>query len=166
MYCLVCFFSFLPVLAPISLAQIGSTVEDFRKSQLVKHEGFSDHGSYELKDDPVFKGKYAYNFMSADKRYRIQLITEKRGGRIVFQYLFYDSTDDVIQSLKDGSVTLAFVSESSAAAVNLEQYISLVAEANRGDRNSKYTRNIDGYMVSVIRYQGPVINGWSIGLSM
>lgn len=163
--CLVCFFFFLTVLPGDSHARIGFSVDDFRKSRICRQEGFYDHGSYLLTDDPVYKGRFASNFMSADRRYRVQLISDKKNGRVLFQYLYYDHTGDTVLSLKDGSVSLSFVAEASSGSIDAEEFISLVAQANRGDRNVKFTRDIGGYSVSVTRYEGEMINGWSIGIS-
>jgi hypothetical protein len=146
-------------------AQIGSSVNDFKKSKFAKKEGFSYHDTYQLTNDPFYKGKYAYNFFTADKRYRIQLIADEKGKNIAFEYLFYPVTMDEMLALKDGSITLDFVAQSTAKNVSPEQYISLVSEANRGIRNHKYFKKVNGYVMVVTRYDNNMISGWSIGIN-
>jgi hypothetical protein len=146
-------------------ARVGSSVSDFKKSKFAKKEGFSFHDTYQLTNDPFYKGKYAYNFFTEDKRYRIQLIADQNGKNIVYEYLFYPVTMDEMLALKDGSITLDFVAESTAQNVPPEQYISLVSEANRGIRNHKYFKKVNGYVLVVTRYDNKMINGWSIGIN-
>jgi hypothetical protein len=163
-----CFFIFISFsfahLAAV-FAQIGGSVSDFKKSKFARKEGFSYQDTYQLTDDPSYKGKYAYNFYTADKRYRIQLIADQNGKNIVFAYLFYPVTMDEMLALKDGSITLDFVAQSTLQKVPPEQYIALVSEANRGLRNRKYFKSVNGYVLTVTRYENKMINGWSIGIN-
>jgi hypothetical protein len=158
------FFLFSFVLLSTVYARVGRSVDEFRKTDFAAAEGFKFRDSYLITDDPLYKGKYAYNFFTQDKRYKLQLITDKGGRNIVFEYLFYPASDDQILALKDGSIALSFIAQSSNNTVAPEAYISLVSEANVGERNIKYSRNINGYVVAVTRYDNKVLSGWSIGI--
>jgi hypothetical protein len=158
------FFLFSLVCLSAANAQIGRSVDEFRQSKFAAAEGFTFLDSYQLTDDPVYRGKFAFNFFTADKRYNLQLIADKKGRNIVFEYLFYSATDDVMLSLKDGSISLAFIAQASADTVLPEAYISLVAETNGGARNKKYSRVMSGYTVSLTRFDTKKLSGWSIGI--
>jgi hypothetical protein len=158
-------FFFLPVIClSAAYAQIGASVDDFKTSKFAVAEGFAFRQTYLLTDDPVYKGKYAYNFFTADQRYKIQLIAEKKGKNIVFEYLFYPATDDRMLALKDGSITLDFIAQASERRIGIEQYISLVSEANSGARNIKYGKKIDAFFLSLTRYDTAQISGWGLGI--
>jgi len=148
-----------------AFAQIGGTINDFKKSKFARKEGFSYQDGYQLTNDPFYKGKYAYNFFTSDKRYKIQLIADEKGKNVVFAYLFYPVTIDEMLALKDGSITLDFVAQFTSQKVTPEQYISLVSEANRGVRNHKYFKKVNGYVLTVTRYDNKMIAGWSIGIN-
>ena len=143
---------------------VGGSVDDFKNSKFAAAENFAFHDSYLITDDPVYKGKYAFNFFTPDRRYKLQLIADKRGKNIVFEYLLYPAADDQMIALKDGSIAISFVSQSSGQAVPAEQFVSIVSEANRGSRNVKYTKDINGYSVTVARYETDALSGWAIGI--
>ena len=152
------------VCAPLAHAQIGGSLESFKTGKFALAEGFTFHGSYLITDDPVHQGRYAYNFFTGDNRYRIQLIADKKGKNVVFEYFFYPADDDPMAAMKDGSIALSFVSQASGKAVGPEEFVSLVSEANRGRRNIKFTKIIKGYTVSMTRHDTDVLRGWSIGI--
>jgi hypothetical protein len=158
------FFLFSFVSLSAAYARIGGSIDDFKKSKLAAAEGFTFHDSYQLTDDPVYDGKYAYNFFTADKRYKLQLIADKKGTGIVYEYLFYPVAEDQMIALKDGSIAISFVSQASMQAVLPEQFVTLVSEANKGTRNVKYSKGISGYTVSLTRYDTKILSGWSIGI--
>jgi len=76
----------------------------------------------------------------------------------------YPDADDSELAMKDGSVAISFVSEASDQAVSPEEFISLVSEVNRGQKNFKYIRGINGYTVSMTHHQTDILTGWSIGV--
>jgi hypothetical protein len=158
------FFLLSCACASSACAQIGASVEDFKTGTFALAEGFTQQSTYQITDDPLYKGTYAYNFFTADKRYKLQLIADKKGKHILFEYLFYPVADDQMIALKDGSIAISFVAQSSQEAVAPEQFVSLVSEANKGKRNIKYTKAINGYTVSVTRFDTPRLTGWSIGI--
>jgi hypothetical protein len=145
-------------------ARIGGSIDDFKISKLAAAEGFAFHDMYQLTDDPAYQGKYAFNFFTVDKRYKLQLIADKKGNNIVYEYLFYPAADDQMIALKDGSIAISFVSQASTQAVLPEQFVSLVSEVNGGARNVKHSRDISGYVVSLTRYDTKILSGWSIGI--
>jgi len=120
------FFLFSCACLSAAYAQIGRSVDDFRKSEFAAAENFTFHDTYLLTDDPVYQGKYAHNYFTPDKRYKLQLIADKKGKTIVFEYLFYPAADDQMIALKDGSIALSFVSQASAQAVTPEQFVSVI----------------------------------------
>ncbi|MCU0650737.1 MAG: hypothetical protein MUC52_00690 [Candidatus Omnitrophica bacterium] len=156
---------FFAVSAGCAFGQIGRSVDEFKKSKFAVQEGFKFHDSYLITEDPLYQGKYAFNFFTADKRYKLQIIADRLGKAIVFEYLFYPVADNEMIALKDGSITLDFVSQSSGGKVSADQYISLVCEANAGNRNVKYTRKIEDFIVALTRYDNKMISGWSIGVN-
>ncbi|HNQ51196.1 MAG TPA: hypothetical protein PLP56_00895 [Candidatus Omnitrophota bacterium] len=158
------FFIWFCVCAPAACAQIGGSVEGFKTGKFALAEGFNLHGSYLITDDPVHQGRYAYNFFTADNRYRIQLIADKKGRNIVFEYFFYPADDDPMAAMKDGSIAIAFVSQASGTEVGPEEFVSLVSEANRGRPNIKFTKIIKRYTVSMTRHDTDILKGWSIGI--
>jgi len=157
-------FLFCCICLSAAHARIGSSVDDFRKSEFAAAEGFTFHDSYQLTDDPVYQGRYAHNFFTADKRYKLQLIADRKGENIVFEYLFYPAADGQAIALKDGSIAISFAAHASAQAIAPGQFVSLVSEANMGARNVKYTRDINGYTVALTRYDTKMLSGWSIGI--
>jgi hypothetical protein len=159
------FFFALVCLSPAH-AQIGASIDDFKAGNFAAAQGFTFRTMYQLTDDPVYKGYYAFNFITADQRYKLQLIADQKGRNIVFEYLFYPPTDDQSLALKDGSVTLEYVAQASKRNIGVEQYISLVSEANGGARNKQYNRAIGGYFVTLTRYDTPQLSGWGLGIRL
>lgn len=158
------FLIWLCIWASCAYAQIGTSVKAFRTGPFARAEGFALQGSYLITEDPNFEGKYAYNFFTEDNRYRIQLIADKKGSNIVFEYLVYPSAEDPELAMKDGSIALSFVSQASAQAISPDEFVSLVSEANKGAPNIKYSKVIKGYTVSMTRHRTGILTGWSIGV--
>lgn len=145
-------------------ALIGSSVKAFKTGSFAVSEGFTLQGSYRITEDPLYAGKYAYNFFTADNRSRIQLIADKKGTGVIFEYLFYPFADDPTAAMKDGSIAISFVAQASRNAIAPEEFVSLVAEANRGLPNIRHTKSINGYTVSMTRHDADILKGWSIGI--
>lgn len=145
-------------------AGIGAPVRAFKTGRFAVSEGFTLQGSYRITDDPLYEGKYAYNFFTADNRSRIQLIADKKGAEVVFEYLFYPPADDPVAAGKDGSAAISFVAQASRNAIAPEEFIPLVAEANMGLANIRHTKSINGYTVSMTRHDTDILKGWSIGV--
>ncbi|HOU35964.1 MAG TPA: hypothetical protein PLJ26_00890 [Candidatus Omnitrophota bacterium] len=152
------------IYASCAYAQIGTSVKAFKAGSFARAEGFTLQGSYLITEDPAFEGKYAYNFFTEDNRYRIQLIADKKGNNIVFEYLMYPFAEDPDLAMKDGSIAISFVSQASAQAVTPDEFVSLVSEANKGAPNVRYTKVIRGYTVSMTRHRTEILTGWSIGV--